>query len=301
MLGPYVEKIYGSAKFVVFWIVAGVAGVVASYYSVQPGLAGEGALGTFLFKASDAPSAGASGALFGLVGVLFVFGIKFRRELPDGFKRAFGTGMLPMIAINLFIGYVGRGLIDNAGHLGGLAAGMALALVFGYKRPDDAPRVAFAWHALQLAALALVVVGFMMVWRNYDGPSPSYNDTLRRITSGGAPDTETYIKAINEALPAFSRALRDGDAEAAARAAQGVESAPSLGSESDKLRGELKSLLVRAQAFAAARKEKREPPERLGKLDADFEAWQNRHLQWVKTEGPNYGIRVQEPEETQQK
>src|ERR1041385_4878608 len=27
MLGPYVEKLYGSAKFVVFWVVTGVAGV----------------------------------------------------------------------------------------------------------------------------------------------------------------------------------------------------------------------------------------------------------------------------------
>ena len=81
--------------------------------------------GRFCFPSPsrDAPSAGASGALFGLVGVLFVFGIKFRHELPEGFKRAFGTGLIPMIVLNLFIGYLGRGLIDNAAHLGGLISG----------------------------------------------------------------------------------------------------------------------------------------------------------------------------------
>ncbi|HEV2707455.1 MAG TPA: rhomboid family intramembrane serine protease, partial [Pyrinomonadaceae bacterium] len=136
MLGPYVEKLYGSAKFVFFWVVTGAAGVAASYLSVQPALA-ESSIGQFLFKPIDQTSAGASGALFGLVGVLFVFGIKFRHELPDGFKRAFGTGMLPMIFVNLFIGYVGRDFIDNAAHMGGLFSGALLALFIGYKRPGE--------------------------------------------------------------------------------------------------------------------------------------------------------------------
>src|ERR1044071_4913534 len=80
ILGPFVEKLYGSAKFVVFWVVTGIAGVVASYLALRPALA-HGLLGTFIFRSADGPSAGASGALFGLIGVLFVFGIKYRREL----------------------------------------------------------------------------------------------------------------------------------------------------------------------------------------------------------------------------
>jgi len=102
ILGPFVEKLYGSAKFVVFWVVTGIAGSVGSYLAVRPALS-RGLLGSFIFHSVDVPAAGASGALFGLIGVLFVFGIKFRRELPEGFKRVFGTGMLPIIFINLFI------------------------------------------------------------------------------------------------------------------------------------------------------------------------------------------------------
>jgi len=52
-----------------------------------------------------------------------------RRELPEGFKRAFGTGMIPIITLNLFIGYLGRGFIDNAAHVGGLLSGAALAVL----------------------------------------------------------------------------------------------------------------------------------------------------------------------------
>jgi rhomboid protease GluP len=95
ILGPFVEKLYGSAKFVVFWVVTGIAGTVGSYLTVRPNLA-RGPWGSFIFMGTDLPAAGASGALFGLVGVLFVFGIKYRHELPEGFKRVFGTGLLPI-------------------------------------------------------------------------------------------------------------------------------------------------------------------------------------------------------------
>ena len=79
-----------------FWVLTGICGVVASYLAVRPALYNTaGPHSRILFRAQDAASVGASGALFGLIGVLFVFGIKFRHELPEGFKRAFGTGMLP--------------------------------------------------------------------------------------------------------------------------------------------------------------------------------------------------------------
>jgi membrane associated rhomboid family serine protease len=164
VLGPWVEKLYGSAKFVVFWVVTGVLGVVASYLTVQPELS-RGPLGAFIFKTTDQPSAGASGALFGLIGVLFVFGIKYRRELPEGFKRAFGTGLLPVILLNLFIGFMGRGFIDNAAHLGGLLSGAALALVLGYKRPGTRTSVTIFWRVLQVAGLVLVAVSFYLAAR----------------------------------------------------------------------------------------------------------------------------------------
>lgn len=167
VIGPWVEKLYGSAKFVVFWVLTGIAGVVASYLTVVPG-SHPGVVTGFLIKNHDEPSAGASGALFGLVGVLFVFGLKYRRELPEGFKRAFGTGMLPVILLNLGIGFVGRGIIDNAAHMGGLVSGAALAAVIGYKRPGQPTSVTIAWRVAQIAALVIVAVAFFMVARTFD-------------------------------------------------------------------------------------------------------------------------------------
>jgi membrane associated rhomboid family serine protease len=166
-IGPWVEKLYGSARFVVFWVVTGLSGVLASYLSVIPG-SHPGPLTSFLIKNHDTPSVGASGALFGLIGVLFVFGLKYRRELPEGFKRAFGTGMLPVILLNLGIGFVGRGFIDNAAHLGGLLSGAALAALVGYKRPGQSTGVTIAWRVGQVMALLVVAISFFFVARDFD-------------------------------------------------------------------------------------------------------------------------------------
>jgi rhomboid protease GluP len=94
--------------------------------------------------------------------------VKYRRELPDGFKRAFGTGMLPIIVLNLAIGFVGRGTIDDAAHVGGLVSGAALAAVVSYKRPGQSAGVTIAWRVVQIAALLVVALSFFMVARNFD-------------------------------------------------------------------------------------------------------------------------------------
>jgi membrane associated rhomboid family serine protease len=293
MLGPYVEKLYGSARFVVFWVLTGVAGVAASYLAVRPEWA-HGVLGQFLFKPSDTASAGASGALFGLMGVLFVFGIKYSRELPEGLKRAFGTGLLPTLGINLFIGYVARQYIDNAAHLGGLVAGMGLALAVGYKRPGARGPVARAWHAAQVACLALVAVSFVMVARNFDAPPPRLSNLTERALSRS--HVQPFIEAINAGQNALSAFTERGDAAALEAATERLEKAPALNPAADALREELKALVARARDTAGDKS--LSPPERderRSQLDADFHGWQEHFSQWVETEGAEFGVGMQKP------
>lgn len=301
MLGPYVEKLYGSARFVVFWVVTGVAGVVASYLTVRPALA-HGALGQFIFKTADTPSAGASGALFGLIGVLFVFGLKFRHELPEGLKRAFGTGMLPTILINLFIGYVARGFIDNAAHLGGLASGMALALFVGYKRPGTPASVALTWHILQAACLALVVVSFVMVAIHFDAQPPRLSNLVgHNSAQGGKPPVVPFIESINAGEDALFLFVKD-DASALGPAAEQLQKTPSLSERADALREELRTFVLRARDIADDKTLKpRERQQRTNQLAADFLDWQKRFQQWVNTEGDEqFGIQMQKPESSEE-
>ncbi|MGB7925179.1 MAG: rhomboid family intramembrane serine protease, partial [Pyrinomonadaceae bacterium] len=298
MVGPYVEKLYGSAKFVVFWVLTGVAGVVTSYLTVRPALTGN-PLGRFLFKAGDGPSAGASGALFGLVGVLFVFGIKFRHELPEGFKRAFGTGLLPMIMLNLFIGYLGSGFIDNAAHLGGLASGAALALVVGYKRPGERAEVAVFWHVLQIAALALVAVSFLMVVRHFGETPPGLDQASasRLQRPDGSGNVERYLAAINQGQITVVSVVNGEDASGVEPSIKALSEAPRLSAQSDALRDELKSVLERARDYAALPQAERKKPKaqaQLNELATAFQTWQKNFGEWVKNEGQAYGLQIDE-------
>jgi membrane associated rhomboid family serine protease len=297
IVGPYVEKLYGSAKFVVFWIVTGVAGVVASYLTVISPDTQLGSLGRFLFKTIDVPSAGASGALFGLVGVLFVFGIKFRHELPEGFKRAFGTGMLPIIVINLFIGYVGRGLIDNAAHLGGLVTGAALALVVGYRRPGERSSVAITWQILRVGALTLVAVSFLKLAQHFDPLSLSIRDQTIRNSSGAGAAFVVFAKTMNDAQQTFYETI-GGDSSGVDDAIKSLKSVPHLDQESAQLTERLKTLLSNAKGLKSPpAPSPSQPPapdprnlqqQEQGLLQ-DFGSWSKDYNRWLRTTGKIYG------------
>ena len=299
IVGPYVEKLYGSAKFVVFWVSTGVAGVVASYLTVRPGMS-VGPVARFIFKTADDPSAGASGALFGLVGVLFVFGIKFRHELPEGFKRAFGTGMLPIILINLFIGYLGRGFIDNAAHLGGLVSGAMLALVVDYRRPGERSGIAVTWQVLQIAAIALVAVSFLKTAQHFKDPLPA---SLASQTVQLPYQTSKFVsfaKAMNDAQEAFYFIVKEHDVTRADSAVKALESAPPLDPKADELRERLKNLLLKAKALNAAAEPSTKPAPRnfqqqQAELTAEFISWRKEYNTWLKTTGRTYGL-VEVPE-----
>ena len=246
IIGPFVEKLYGSAKFVVFWVVTGIAGSVGSYLAFRPSLA-HGMLGSFIFKSTDTPSAGASGALFGLIGVLFVFGIKYRRELPEGFKRVFGTGLLPIIFINLFIGFLGRSVIGNAAHLAGLFSGALLALFIDYRRPGARASITTAWRALQVICLIVLAVGAYKVVRNFNRPIPGL--------SQAAPNANTvflnYFNAMNQVQEKVSAVIHNNDLSNLDQVTQSAMQAPVPDARAAELRLRLLEILSRLAAAAA--------------------------------------------------
>ena len=296
IIGPYVEKLYGSAKFVVIWVLTGIAGVVASYLTVVSPDAPIGAIGRFLFKVHDDPSAGASGALFGLVGVLFVFGIKFRHELPEGFKRAFGTGLLPMIVLNLFIGYVGRGVIDNAAHLGGLAAGAGLALVVDYRRPGERSGVAIIWQVLRVLALAIVAVSFIQVVRHF--PSSSLLPQTVQAPPPQADSFVVYAKAMNRGQDALYAAVQDGDPKDLAGAIKDLNEAPYLDQRGDELREVLRNLLLQAEGLnvpaSPPNNDEKSLAQKKTEIVEGFIRWSKDYNEWLKTAGKAHGGLVEE-------
>jgi membrane associated rhomboid family serine protease len=109
LIGPTVEALYGPVRFLLIYLICGAAGSAASY----------------VFSNADV-SVGASGAVFGLFGVLLVAD---RVHKPALTRQARGLTMQigVLIAVNLVIGFSVTS-IDNAAHIGGLLAGCWLGL-----------------------------------------------------------------------------------------------------------------------------------------------------------------------------
>lgn len=105
-IGPLVESLYGKYKYIFMYF---AAGIVSSLFS---------------FWFSNSVSIGASGAIFGLLGIVFVFAMKERKRIGKDFLMNVGS----VVVVNLFIGFSLPG-IDNFGHIGGLFAGVILGLI----------------------------------------------------------------------------------------------------------------------------------------------------------------------------
>ncbi len=112
-LGWNLELETGKIKFLIIYLVSGLGGNLLSLYYDQNLPLGERAV-----------SAGASGAIFGLMGALLYVVIANRGRLG----RLSGRGMLFMIALSLYYGLTSTG-VDNWAHIGGLVCGFILSVI----------------------------------------------------------------------------------------------------------------------------------------------------------------------------
>lgn len=116
-LGAMLEKETGHIMFFLFYILAGLGGQAVS-------------LGYKLFaKEWSVGSIGASGAVFGLVGVLLAMSLYWTRKMANVTWQR----IVLVVAYSLYSGYRAAN-IDNAAHIGGFAAGFLLALGMCFQR-----------------------------------------------------------------------------------------------------------------------------------------------------------------------
>jgi membrane associated rhomboid family serine protease len=136
VLGPMLEHMVGRLRFVVLYLIAGFGGSVA-----------------VLWLAPQGGVLGASGAIFGLLGALLVI----QRGLGGN-----STQLVVVIVLNLAIGFFISGISWQA-HLGGLAAGALVALVYlRTRKPQQRPLQAVLVAGVALLLVLLTVVRFVL-------------------------------------------------------------------------------------------------------------------------------------------
>jgi membrane associated rhomboid family serine protease len=162
LAGPFVERLYGRWAFLAFYLLAAAGGSLAS------------------FAFGDARYAvGASGAIFGLFGVLVA--VRFvHRPVLDRQSRGFLGQIVALAVLNILLGFVEAGVVDVWAHMGGLITGIWLGALFAptrvptlrslWLRPGPTPGVlepafgAGGTVALRAAGVLLMLAAFVFLW-----------------------------------------------------------------------------------------------------------------------------------------
>ncbi|HEY3522635.1 MAG TPA: rhomboid family intramembrane serine protease [Candidatus Limnocylindrales bacterium] len=124
LAGPIVERLYGRLVFGGFYVLCAVGASIAS----------------FVFG-SDVPSVGASGAIFGLFGVILAAS-RIHHPMLDRQGRALVGQLGTLIVLNLVIGFAMSSSVDNFAHVGGLLSGLWLGYLIP---PGAAPTLSSLW------------------------------------------------------------------------------------------------------------------------------------------------------------
>jgi membrane associated rhomboid family serine protease/Tfp pilus assembly protein PilF len=143
VLGRILESVYGYGRFAVIYVASGIGGALLS------------------ITLSSNVSAGASGAIFGLAGAMLTTGYLHRSAVPRRWRRAFGGGIVPIIILNLALGFSIPG-IDNWGHLGGLATGMVLSALIPPPGLEWVPGSLIEEPSQAMAVVPMIVVAVAM-------------------------------------------------------------------------------------------------------------------------------------------
>ncbi len=161
IVGPLVERLYGRWRMLAFYVAFAIAGSLMS----------------FSFGPNQA-SVGASGAIFGLMG-LMVGALVVHKPALGLNTRVLVVNFAVLIALNLYLGATSTD-IDNWAHVGGLLAGLWFGVLF---LPTGVPTVRSLWQrpgpengtavpllgrggllAVQAAGLVGLLVAFGILW-----------------------------------------------------------------------------------------------------------------------------------------
>ena len=209
--GRLAERMYGSVRFAILYLLAGLCGSMASAWW-HPAV----------------NSAGASGAVFGMLGGLLAYLLVKRFRIPAPIIQAQRMSLTAFVVYNILYGLLHPG-IDNAAHLGGFLAGVAIGLALA--RPIDAEARSES-QTLRVAGIA-VAVGLLLVgaadlvqrskerlspdersaaaqlWFTY-GESKimsTYNGMVVQVQAGQVLDAEFAELIAVEIIPFYARAM----------------------------------------------------------------------------------------------
>ncbi|SMP72080.1 rhomboid family intramembrane serine protease [Noviherbaspirillum suwonense] len=171
--GPTVERVYGSRRFILLYLGAGLAGSALSLH----------------FSAQHSTAVGASGAVFGVAGALLVAALRHRRFLPT-MLSFYTLGGIGLLLLDAMVRGFGSERVDNAAHVGGLLVGALLALILPERISGRHDARQARWRTAAAGAAALAITAAVAL---------------------AAPPAKVDVRSAFEAGATMERALREFD------------------------------------------------------------------------------------------
>jgi rhomboid protease GluP len=177
-LGNAAERMFGNLTFLLIYLFSGIGGSLAS-----------------LAWHPSVPSAGASGAVFGIAGALVSMLYFGHILVPRQVVRKLLSSLAFFVGFNLLLGSVLQ-CVDNAGHVGGLVVGLGLGAAL--HRPLPSGRRPWQRYLIvPIAVLLFVAVARIAVERGADDPE-LLAENSRQLASEGKKEAslEMLQKAV---------------------------------------------------------------------------------------------------------
>ncbi len=118
VLGERLEALMNRFSYILLYFIAGIGGNLLS-------------MALEMRSGEYAASAGASGAVFGMMGALLYILIRNRGRVLDLSMRR----MMIMVGLSVYLGFADAG-VDNAAHIGGLICGFAAAVILYHPKKN---------------------------------------------------------------------------------------------------------------------------------------------------------------------
>ncbi len=185
VMGPNVERIYGSLKFTIAYFFAGLIASLTSIYMHPQNI-----------------SAGASGAVFGIFGLWFGFLLANKSILQENFVKDNMKSAVVFLIMVLASGFMRSG-IDNAAHVGGVVAGFVSGFLLAPILPG-LPK----WQTKDWAGIIVMVA--MVAGTFYLSYEKAHRETTAQSVDLAPADVKASIALLKNNKP--QEALRMLDA-----------------------------------------------------------------------------------------
>ena len=150
-IGPVVEEVYGSARYLFLYTFTGIVGFILSAFTP--------------FRTHPVLAIGASGAIMGVLGLMIAITTRRGGATSQALRSRLVSWASSVFIIGYFMGF------DNWAHFGGLASGFLLGKVFADREPMNSSEVKRAYTLGWIAAIVLLA-SFTFMILHYRDPLP---------------------------------------------------------------------------------------------------------------------------------